>query len=431
MASGDDIEAGRTTGASDRTILVGHKSRPTSDFVGDFIFEAAPQRVGVNPQAPDRDLVGIRGIGNRAGIGVVGLGGFMDRAGRNFGSTGVLGAAGGVAVGRRGGTGVTGLGGPGSRNEGGIGVFGVGGAGDGGSASGPGVFGQSDTAQGVVGVTAATANSAVLGFNSSTAGPAVGTFGRCDSPAGAGVVGQNLNGDGVAGFSNTGTGVSGTTGGMVGVYGLGPNIGVEGEGGGVGVLGFSPTGHGVIGIAPTRGKFAGSFTGNVQITGTLTVFSGAKSAAVRTGKNEYRRLYTMESPESWFEDFGEGALRRGRATVRISTDFAPLVRTGNYHVFITPYGDCGGLFVANRSRTQFEVRELNGGKSNVRFSYRIIAKRKDIPGKRLEKLTLPDLPGPERRARNPVPTKENDARRMLRNLDLPAMRRDAARRARG
>src|SRR5712691_2994158 len=152
MASGDDIEAGRTTGASDRTILVGQKSRPSSDFVGDFIFEAAPQRVGGNPQAPDRDLVGIRGIGNRGGIGVVGLGGFMDRAGRNFGSTGVLGAAGGVGAGRRGGTGVTGLGGPGSSNQGGIGVFGVGGAGSGGSANGPGVFGQSDTAQGVVGV---------------------------------------------------------------------------------------------------------------------------------------------------------------------------------------------------------------------------------------------------------------------------------------
>ena len=168
----------------------------------------------------------------------------------------------------------------------------------------------------------------------------------------------------------------------------------------------------------------------MQITGSLTVFGAApKSAAVRTGKNEYRRLYSMESPESWFEDFGESALRSGRASVRIPKDFAPLIRTGDYHVFITPYGDCGGLFVANRTGTQFEVRELNGGKSNVRFSYRIIAKRKDIPGKRLEKLKPPDLPEPQRPARKPGP-KENDARRMLRNLDLPAMRRAAARRVR-
>ena len=361
----------------------------------------------------------------------MGFGGFMDRAGRNFGSTGVLGIAGGVAVNRRGGTGVTGLGGECSNNDGGIGVFGVGGAGSGGSANGPGVFGQSDTAQGVVGVTDSNSNTGVHGFNSSTAGAAFGVFGHCDSPGGAGVAGRNVNGEGISGSSDRDIGVAGRSGGFIGVYGLAANIGVEGEGRGVGVLGFSPTGHGVIGIAPTRGKFAGSFTGNVQVTGSLTVFSGVKSAAVRTGKNEYRRLYTMESPESWFEDFGEAALRGGRATVRISADFAPLVRTGNYHVFITPYGDCGGLFVANRTRTQFEVRELNGGKSNVRFSYRIIAKRKDIPGKRLEKVTLPNVPEPERRARNPIPTKENDARRMLRNLDLPAMRRAAARRVRG
>ncbi len=425
MASGDDIEAGRTTGASDRTILVGQKSRPSSDFVGDFIFKAAPQRAGTSI-APDRDLVGIQGIGNRGGTGVVGFGGFMDRAGRDFGSAGVVGVAGGVAVGRRGGTGVVGHGSAGSSNTGGIGVLGFGGAGGGGSADGAGVFGQSNTAEGVVGVTAATASSAVFGFNSSTSTIAAGVFGRCDSPAGAGVAGQNINGDGVAGFSNTGIAVTGTTGGMVGVYGLGPNIGIEGEGGGVGVLGFSSTGHGVIGIAPTRGKFAGSFSGDVQITRSLTVF-GAKSAAVRTGRNDYRRLYSMESPESWLEDFGEGALRSGRAIIRIPKDFAPLIRTGDYHVFITPYGNCGGLFVANRTRTQFEVRELNGGKSNVRFSYRIVAKRKDIPGKRLEKVMLPDLPEPQRPARKPGPSKKDDARRMLGKLGLAEIRRATAR----
>ena len=441
MASGDDIEAGRTTGASDRTILVGHKSRPSSDFVGNFIFKAAPQRVGGDPQAPDRDLDGIQGMGNRGGTGVVGFGGFMDRAGRNFGAAGVVGVAGDVAVGRRGGTGVVGHGSAGSNNTGGTGVLGFGGAGGGRSADGVGVFGQSNTAQGVfgqsntsegvVGVTAASASSAVFGFHSSTSTIAAGVFGRCDSPAGAGVGGYNVNGDGVAGFSDTGIAVTGRTGGMIGVYGVGPDIGIEGEGGGVGLLGFSSTGHGVIGIAPTRGKFAGSFSGDVQVTGTLTVFSGVKSAAVRTGKNEYRRLYTMESPESWFEDFGEAALRGGRATVRIPADFAPLVRTGNYHVFITPYGDCGGLFVANRSGMQFEVRELNGGKSNVRFSYRIIAKRKDIAGKRLEKLTLPNVPDPQRPARKRGPSKEDDARRMLGKLGLTEIRRATARRPGG
>jgi hypothetical protein len=165
MASGDDIEAGRTTGASDRTILVGHKSRPSSDLAGDFIFEAARQRVGGNPQAPDRDLDGIRGVGNRGGIAVVGLSGFMDRAGR------VLGVAGGVAVEWRGGSGVVGKGGPGSRQRGGLGVLGFGGPGDGGFADGPGVLGQSNTAQGVIGVSAAPSSSGVSGFKPLTPSP--------------------------------------------------------------------------------------------------------------------------------------------------------------------------------------------------------------------------------------------------------------------
>ena len=428
MASGDDIEAGRTTGASDRTILVGHKSRPTSDFNGAFIFEAAPAAAGQR-LAPDADLDGIRGVGNRGGIGVVGFGGFMDRAGRDFGAAGVVGVAGGVAVTRRGGSGVVGHGSAGSRNTGGIGVLGFGGAGDGGFADGPGVFGQSNTAQGVVGVTAAAASSAVFGFNSSAAGPCVGAFGRCDSPDGAGVVGQNLNGEAVCGFSNTGTAVVGRTGGMIAVWGIGPDIGVEGEGGGVGLLGFSSTGHGVIGIAPTRGKFAGSFSGDVQITRSLTVF-GAKSAAVRTGRNNYRRLYSMESPESWFEDFGEAALRNGRATVRIAPDFAPLIRTGDYHVFLTPYGDCQGLFVANRGRAQFEVRELGNGKRNVRFSYRIVAKRKDITGRRLEKVAVPDVPEPARPATKRMPA-QRDVDLAIGKRELTEMRRATMRRPRG
>jgi hypothetical protein len=38
------------------------------------------------------------------------------------------------------------------------------------------------------------------------------------------------------------------------------------------------------------------------------------------------------------------------------------------------------------------VREQQGGKSNLRFSYRIVAKRKDIDGERLAKITLPKAP---------------------------------------
>ena len=99
-----------------------------------------------------------------------------------------------------------------------------------------------------------------------------------------------------------------------------------------------------------------------------------------------RRLYAIESPENWFEDFGETRLTKGKATVKIDAGFAAVVR-GGYHVFVSPYGDSNGLYVTQRSRRGFVVREQNGGKSSIAFSYRVVAKRKDIAGPRLPKVT--------------------------------------------
>ena len=60
-----------------------------------------------------------------------------------------------------------------------------------------------------------------------------------------------------------------------------------------------------------------------------------------------------------------------------------------YRVFLTPEGDCNGLYVSSKSPTGFEVRELKGGTSSLGFSYRVVAKRKDIPGARLERVPMP------------------------------------------
>ncbi len=112
----------------------------------------------------------------------------------------------------------------------------------------------------------------------------------------------------------------------------------------------------------------------------------------------------MESPESWFEDFGEGKLVNGKAEVKLDPDFAAVVKTKHYHVFVTPYGDSHGLYVAKRTDTGFEVREQQGGKSSVEFSYRVVAKRKDIAGERLKKFSLPPAP--------PKPTKKPELPRL-------------------
>ena len=89
--------------------------------------------------------------------------------------------------------------------------------------------------------------------------------------------------------------------------------------------------------------------------------------------------------------------------VALDADFAKVIKRGDYRVFVTPDGDCRGLYIRNRSAARFEVRELGGGKSNVAFSYRIVGRRKDISRHRRfakidTRLRLPAGATPRKRA---------------------------------
>jgi hypothetical protein len=106
--------------------------------------------------------------------------------------------------------------------------------------------------------------------------------------------------------------------------------------------------------------------------------AGSKSAVVPVdGGSRNVALYAVESPENWFEDYGGGTLVSGSATVTLDPAFVQTVNTDtNYRVFITPKGDCRGLYVTDETGSSFEVHELGGGQANIEFDYRIIAKRK-------------------------------------------------------
>jgi hypothetical protein len=95
-------------------------------------------------------------------------------------------------------------------------------------------------------------------------------------------------------------------------------------------------------------------------------------------------MSAIESPKNWFEDFGSAQLTAGAAQVAIDSDYAQTVNTAvEYHVFVTPNGNCKGLYISNRTAGSFEVRELGGGTSSVPFSYRIVALRKNYENVRL------------------------------------------------
>jgi len=247
--------------------------------------------------------------------------------------------------------GVTGL----SFNDIGVGVAGLG--------SKVGVAGDSLGATSI-GVRASADFLGVLGTASTaiTTKMVAGVQGSSTNAMGIGVNGQSDAFFAVCGLSGRMPGaVSG-----VGVFGIGRN-----------------SAHGVIGDANAPG-FAGFFFGDFGVT-------GRKGAAVRFPDGSHRLLCAVESPESWFEDFGAGRLVRGRATVKLDPAFRAVVR-GAYHVFLTPEGDCRGLYVARKAAGGFEVRELQGGRASVRFSYRLVARRRDVAQRRFPRVRIPKLP---------------------------------------
>jgi hypothetical protein len=257
-----------------------------------------------------------------------------------------------------------------------------------GSGASNGVYGYSNTTAGSIGVSGNSAiGVAVGGFSAS----GIGVYGRTTSGlnGNAGVTGVNTGtGPGVVGFSQ-GSGSIGTG----GVTDVGYGFYGGASGSGTGVLAYSGTGTAIWGAANGASGYSGVFAGGlgVIIYGDLTL-TGKKSAAVKGADGKLRRLYCVESPESWFEDVGSGQLSSGSATVRLDPGFAGVVKTDQYHIFPVPKGDCKGLYISDQTPNSFTVREQQGGTSSIAFDYRVIAKRKDIEGKRLEPVEEPPSP---------------------------------------
>jgi hypothetical protein len=378
-----------------------------------------PAIIGFQTNSASID-VGADITGNQRGV-TGRCGGAVGDGVQGFGTgnfSGVAGFGGNVSGGEAPGTGVFGLGGTATDNSvpGAPGVRGIGGGGP--NTTDPlgravGVYGQGG--QGGPGVVGSS-------LGNEFAAPGVAGFGTGGSFGVGGVGGVStvgstvVDGHGVEGLGGgtTGLGVAGYGAGAignipsipVGVFGqAGPGAdGVEGvgsgaEGAGVHGISLDSEGNGVIGEADngsdafgiwgrSSSGFAGFFQGAVLVSGSLTV-TGAKSAAVPFNDGSHRRLYCIESPESWLEDFGVGQLVDGQAQVQLEAGFAAVVNSDSYHVFITEYEDHNALYVVNRTNTGFGVRAKTSNTARGAFSYRIVAKRKDIEGPRLERVRIP------------------------------------------
>ncbi len=272
-----------------------------------------------------------------------------------------------------------------------------------GSSNNVGVYGDGGT----IGVDGHGTGIGVKGIGTATSGSSVGVYGQTSDTEGYGVQGASPN-IGVygtaAGSSTTGgelafqAGVWGDTNGSAddsytGVYGTADNnvagLFVDNTGSDTSVptlelFNLTTTPGALVFVAESgTDKFC-----TIDADADLTC-SGTVKSVVQVEKGARKvSLYAMQSAENWFEDAGSGQLSNGSASIALDPTFAQTVNTGvEYHVFLTPNGDCKGLYVSQKSATSFEVHELGGGSSSVAFDYRIMAKRSGYENARLADVT--------------------------------------------
>jgi hypothetical protein len=245
-------------------------------------------------------------------------------------------------------------------------------------ANAAGVAGAHEAASGgigVLGTSAAADGAGVYGFAGSAAPSVV-------APPGTGVFGVGPA-TGVVGRSPAGNGVAGETAGQVGVDGVATaaGVGVQGTSAtGTGVRASTQTGTALHAVAGDAGQ-AARFVGRTVVEGTLEVTGGIVGQVVAPAAEPAPGPAPAASPPQaaggsaapqspWIEAFGEARLRDGRATVRLPRE----IGRRRYQVFLTEYGDGGGLYVRTRGRRSFGVRSRKRG-SRARFGYRIVARR--------------------------------------------------------
>ena len=251
------------------------------------------------------------------------------------------------------------------------------------------------------------ASSSFSGVAGNNAGTGPGVYGESYSAnSEIGAVTGKAKADGGSGVYGQTWSLGKPGGSSCAVYGWAPQNGASVGGAALGVLGRvnsfqgdnASVPCGVFGWATaTTGINAGvwgetnSSTGfGVYSAGDLAVngdfyCNGQKNAVIETSIG-YVSVSCIESPEVWFEDFGEGELANGKSHIELDPLFLETVIINNQYpmkVFVQLNDDCKGVYVV-KGLEAFDVIENDNGSSNAKFSYRIIAKRKKYENKRFE-----------------------------------------------
>ena len=235
----------------------------------------------------------------------------------------------------------------------------------------------SGTGHGVIGSSNSAAGVGVRGYNLGSAGSSAGygVRGETNQTGGVGVFGDNINssGTGVAGNGNNDTPqvlAAGSGGAFTGtITGAFANSSTSG----IGQALYTTQFGNIVWInywsGSTMYKILGS-SGNVSVSGSVPDLDGNPVV-----------MHSPETPEMHFMDYGVGQLINGFAHIELDPILAKNITVNEKHplrIFVQLEGDCKGVYVANKTETGFDVIELNGGQSNTKFVYNIVANTADM-----------------------------------------------------
>jgi hypothetical protein len=281
-------------------------------------------------------------------------------------------------------------------------------------ANGLAIQGASTTADGVLGSTK---------FASGEGGGAFGVEGDDDSTDkgngdagvlgtssfGVGVWGNSPNGWGVEGYSQNGPGLFGQTQSSVACANPGewafctaasPALLLQAPG-----QSSSPRGMEIIASNGSQDVMSLDAYGNMVLRGSLVV-DGEISYGELDGASCIQPPGTCVTPQLGsgrsapmraVERVGEAQLVGGHAFVELDASLAKAMDSSqSYHVFVTPEGDCNGLYVTGKTGSGFTVRELHRGTSTLAFDYRIVGTARQAVPPRPPALRMPMPPAHRR-----------------------------------
>jgi len=107
-------------------------------------------------------------------------------------------------------------------------------------------------------------------------------------------------------------------------------------------------------------------------------FDGSKSFRIQhpEDKGKYIQYASVESPEVALKIRGRAKLVEGKVSISLPHHWDLVASNHLLTAQVTPLGDCRGLYVSRLGLSKFTVKELQKGKSNVKFCWEVTATRK-------------------------------------------------------